>query len=564
MQYTGSFRNQNLDKVAIVMEVANSHRLPIVADLAKTLSKNMTEVLIVCEERLALAFEGSDDIFTINFEHDINQLRQSCRLNNKIEIITIDNYVEESFSGLEESNILRETAISELLGVFSPDLTIVWSGNFSFQKGTLAAIKKNACKVFFLEVAWFSQKGYIYLDEAGVNYKSNLRKQALSKINPNQLTALEVWLKNYKNNKFTHHRNSEEVKKIFVPLQVDTDTSIQQSSPFKSMGAFVSFLETWIPNEIEVIFKAHPKAKYTYLLQSKRKNFLFVYEGRVEDYLTDCDLVLGLNSTVLLEARIYTHKVISFAKGIFSGKGILFEATAEDTFDDSIKCLNELSELRFNEFYYELIFNRQISLEKLKKEDLVHLFSRSPFEIFSLSEPYYLERLKQQQISEGKIMLKIGHSKIAKSASLDVDAEGVIEIGNNCEVRHHAVLEVSGKYNGTIKIGNGSVVGVGNWFQGSGEIIVEDNVIIGPYVAIVSTNHQYENTEIPISLQPLTLGKVHIKEGVWIGAHCTIAQNVTIGKHAIIAANSFVNKDVPDWGVVGGAPAKLLKMRDGK
>lgn len=553
-----------MDKVVIVMEVANSHRLPIIADLAKTLSRNMTEVLIICEERLALAFEGSDNIFTLNFEHDIDKLRQTCRLNNKVKIVTIDNYVEESFRGLQDSNTLRETTVSELLEAFSPDLTIVWSGNFSFQKGSLAAIKRNRCKVFFLEVAWFTQKGFVYLDEAGVNYKSNLRKQALSPINPNQLTALEIWLQNYKNNKFTSYRNSDEVKKIFVPLQVDTDTSIQQSSPFKSMAAFVSFLETWIPEEIEVIFKAHPKATYNYLLQSKRKNFLFVYEGRVEDYLTDCDLVIGLNSTVLLEARIYTQKVISFAKGIFSGKGLFFEATEQDGFEDSIDCLNELSELRFNEFYYELIFNRQISLEKLKQEDVAHLFSRTPFGTFSLSEPYYLERLKQQQISEGKIMLKIGHSKIAKSASLDVDAEGVIEIGNNCEVRHHAVLEVSGKYNGTIKIGNGSVVGVGNWFQGSGEIIVEDNVIIGPYVALVSTNHQYENTEIPISLQPLTLGKIHIREGVWIGAHCTIAQNVTIGKHAIIAANSFVNKDVPDWGVVGGAPAKLLKMRNGK
>jgi len=562
LNYPSYSGHQVLQRVVIVMEVANSHRLPIIQKLAKTLVKNSIEVLILCESRLALTFEGSDNIFTLNFEKDIENLRQAFKFEKLVSVVTSDNYVEESKSGLEQSNLLRDSSVQLAVEDFSPQLSIVWSGNFYYQKGTISALNRlKNNKIFFMEVAWFTQQHFIYFDDAGVNYKSNLRKKILPKISESQKLALDTWLQNYKTNKFSLSRKTSQIKKIFVPLQVDTDTSIQQGSPFKSMSSFIEFLEQWLPANIEVVFKSHPKANYNYLLCSKRKNFTFLYEGKVEDYLPESDLVIGLNSTVLLESRIYTKRVISFASGVFNGRGIFSEASPEDSFENCVEKISLLKESDFYSFFYELIFNRQISLDKLENEDPAHLFSRKPFDEFYL-EPKYRDQLKQNQVNEGKIMLKIGHSKIAKSASLDVDCEGTIEIGNNSEVRHHAVLEVSGKYNGSIKIGNGSVVGVGNWFQGSGEIIVEDNVIIGPYVAVVSTNHQYENLDIPISLQPLTPGKIHIKEGVWIGAHCTIAQNVTIGKNAIIAANSFVNKDVPDWAVFGGTPARLLKMRN--
>lgn len=112
-----------------------------------------------------------------------------------------------------------------------------------------------------------------------------------------------------------------------------------------------------------------------------------------------------------------------------------------------------------------------------------------------------------------------------------------------------------------MEIGNNCVIGIGNWVQGSGKVQIGNNVIIGPYVAIVSTNHSYQDVETPIARQPLQTGEVVIEDDVWIGAHCTITQNVRIGAHSIIGANSFVNKDVPPYSIVGGAPAKVLKSR---
>ena len=54
---------------------------------------------------------------------------------------------------------------------------------------------------------------------------------------------------------------------------------------------------------------------------------------------------------------------------------------------------------------------------------------------------------------------------------------------------------------------------------------------------------------------------VVIGDDVWIGANCTITKGVKIGNGVIIAANSCVNKDVPNYAIVGGVPAKLIKLR---
>lgn len=55
---------------------------------------------------------------------------------------------------------------------------------------------------------------------------------------------------------------------------------------------------------------------------------------------------------------------------------------------------------------------------------------------------------------------------------------------------------------------------------------------------------------------------IHIKEGAWIGFHAIIMKGVTIGKGAVVGAGSVVTKDVPDFAVVGGNPAKVLKYTD--
>ena len=93
-------------------------------------------------------------------------------------------------------------------------------------------------------------------------------------------------------------------------------------------------------------------------------------------------------------------------------------------------------------------------------------------------------------------------------------------------------------------------------------------VTIGRYfhpgrgLTIFSSNHNYEGGDlIPYSKTSIPKPVV-IKDFVWCGANVTICPGVTIGEGVVIGAGTVVTKDVPDYAVIGGNPAKILKYRD--
>ena len=87
-----------------------------------------------------------------------------------------------------------------------------------------------------------------------------------------------------------------------------------------------------------------------------------------------------------------------------------------------------------------------------------------------------------------------------------------------------------------------------------GSIEIEDNVMIGPEVALLTANHDFADHWV------LLCGKIHIKRNAWIGARAVILPGVTVGENAVVAAGAVVTKDVPAMAVVGGVPAKILKV----
>ena len=114
-------------------------------------------------------------------------------------------------------------------------------------------------------------------------------------------------------------------------------------------------------------------------------------------------------------------------------------------------------------------------------------------------------------------------------------------------------------------IGKGTDIGVRNRICGT--VKIGNNVLIGPDNYISSVDHIYENIEKPIMAQGArNLYKnghtvLCIGDDSWIGTHCAIIGCVNIGKHCIIA-NSVVINDVPDYSVVAGVPARVIKKYD--
>lgn len=111
-----------------------------------------------------------------------------------------------------------------------------------------------------------------------------------------------------------------------------------------------------------------------------------------------------------------------------------------------------------------------------------------------------------------------------------------------------------------VRIGNNSVVGIGNKIYG--EVEIGDNVMIAPEVTILTKNHKTDRTDIPMIFQgEKEYKKVIIENDVWIGMRAIILPGVTIGEGAIIGAGAVVAKSIEKYSVAVGNPAKVVKNR---
>jgi len=108
-----------------------------------------------------------------------------------------------------------------------------------------------------------------------------------------------------------------------------------------------------------------------------------------------------------------------------------------------------------------------------------------------------------------------------------------------------------------LSIGDNVYIAKGVWMNCKGNIEIEDEVMLAPYVTISSMQHTFKNNSYRFSNS--LSGKVLIKKGTWIAAHTSIKQGVTIGSGCLVAANSSVTKDVENNTIVGGVPAKFIK-----
>ncbi len=90
-------------------------------------------------------------------------------------------------------------------------------------------------------------------------------------------------------------------------------------------------------------------------------------------------------------------------------------------------------------------------------------------------------------------------------------------------------------------------------------VVIEKDVLIADKVYISDNLHEYKDIQIPVSQQPVIFkGDVVIKEGAWIGENVSII-GACIGRNSVVAANSVVTKDIPDYSVCAGVPAKIIK-----
>lgn len=131
------------------------------------------------------------------------------------------------------------------------------------------------------------------------------------------------------------------------------------------------------------------------------------------------------------------------------------------------------------------------------------------------------------------------------------------KVSNNANVRGGMVLDNTYFNYSNLSIGDNCYVGKKVFFDMADEIIIEKEAVLSEGVTILT--HQDVGNRMLQKYYSRKQGKVLLKEGCWIGANATILCGVSIGKCAVVAAGSVVTKDVPDFTVVGGVPARFIR-----
>lgn len=134
--------------------------------------------------------------------------------------------------------------------------------------------------------------------------------------------------------------------------------------------------------------------------------------------------------------------------------------------------------------------------------------------------------------------------------------EGLVVCDNVEICLNKAAKEVTPKLicGKNVKFGRHSIIGCSN------TIILEDDVRLAPHCHITDRNHLYEDPETPIWRQPISMpGPTIIGSQSWLGFGVQVMPGVKIGRHCVIAAGSVVTRDIPDFCVAAGVPAKVIK-----
>jgi acetyltransferase-like isoleucine patch superfamily enzyme len=202
------------------------------------------------------------------------------------------------------------------------------------------------------------------------------------------------------------------------------------------------------------------------------------------------------------------------------------------------------------------MLSNPIAMNKPGKQTIADQEARDIFDRLKAGEPIRLddpEYFKVQEVVNRTIGLS---AQLNTATGIDQIRERLGEIiGATIDESTTVFAPYYTNFGRFTQIGKNVFINHACSFLDMGGITIEDHVLIGPKVNLITENHPLDHTD----RRALICKPILIKRNAWIGAAATILPGVTIGENAVVAAGAVVSKDVPPNTIVGGVPAKIIK-----
>lgn len=150
---------------------------------------------------------------------------------------------------------------------------------------------------------------------------------------------------------------------------------------------------------------------------------------------------------------------------------------------------------------------------------------------------------------------KAGGSKIRRRTRMDVVPWNKFELGKDSTIEDFSVIN-NGV--GDVIIGERTRIGLSNTIIGP--VTIGNDIRLAQNITVSGLNHDYQDINLPIHKQGVSTSNIIIEDGSWLGANVVVVAGVTIGKNSVVAAGSIVTKDIPDYSVAVGNPARVIKQ----
>ena len=164
--------------------------------------------------------------------------------------------------------------------------------------------------------------------------------------------------------------------------------------------------------------------------------------------------------------------------------------------------------------------------------------------------------------------VRLGRSvTLARGVYIDGLSKNGILIDDNVSIGPYTIIQGTGvltNLGAGCAIGSGSGIGAFSFIGCGGGVRVGKNVIMGQYVSFHAEAHNFDEVGVPIKAQGVTRRGIVIEDDCWVGAKATFLDGAYVGRGSVVAAGALVRERFPEFSVLAGVPARVVRRRQGE